>query len=238
MVPLFALDPITIRSLLQEVAGFLLAFAAEFRVCADTKRKWINYIIEHQDTTLGTLARIHLTAFTIGLPRPEDSQWNWSQARDDWNSPAITRAVHYVWSQLNPECREDPETSGERRYEEATWQLLAGWIGVILIQAYPGNADSRCFPPPIRAYSNWRFCDELIAGGEVEMPRRFRSILAQVLEEVEQVRRSGNFPILDQDLHEILWLGEDQATAPFRLSAVLQNTLIQGTHPDKRRKTS
>ena len=194
--------------------------------------------VEHQDTTLGTLARIHLAGFKIGLPRPEDSQWKWAQARDDWYSPAITRAIHYVWSQLNPDGLENRETSGTRKFEEATRQLLAGWIGILLIQAQPGNADPHCFPPPVRAYASWRLCDDLLAGLDAERPRRFQSILAQVLEEVEQVRRSGNLPILYQDLHDILWRGDEQATAPCRLSTVLHHSSLHGTHPHKRRKLS
>jgi hypothetical protein len=51
-------------------------------------------------------------------------------------------------------------------------------------------------------------------------------LLSQALLTVEEIRRTGNLPILEQDLRDAFWRGSGQVNAPFQLSTVLYSQLI------------
>jgi hypothetical protein len=183
-LPEQAWDPRTVEQAVQEIAKLLLACALEFNVHRDQMQDWHEFILEFPRTVIGPIGIVLLSqprgSSMLGIiPR--------RPGRDDW---------HLV----------RPNAGGvkEQLPEEAIHQLV-GLLAIVLIRHFPANAMPISFPLPGTLQEAWAQMETCIRDGEELVHTSLLPLLSQAIGTVEEIRQTGNLPILEQDLRGAIW---------------------------------
>jgi hypothetical protein len=187
-LPEQAWDPRTVEQSVQEIAKLLLDCAFEFNVHSYQMQDWLEFILEFPRTVIGPIGIVLL-----------------SQPRGSSILGIIPRRPGGA-IRSSARLLESPNAGGikEQLPEEAIHQLV-GLLAIVLIRACPVNARPISFPLPGTLQEVWAQMETCVRDGEELVHTSLLPLLRQVIGTVEEIRQSGNLPILEQDLRGAFW---------------------------------